>query len=54
VAPHQLRHARATEVRARYDLETARALLGHGTAAVTEGYAERDLGMVRKIMAEIG
>jgi integrase len=52
--PHQLRHTRATEVRARYDLETARALLGHGSARVTEGYAERDLGVVRRVMVEIG
>jgi integrase len=52
--PNQLRHTRATAVRARYDLETARALLGHSSKEVTETYAERDLGVVRQVMAEIG
>jgi integrase len=52
--PHQLRHTRATQVRARYGLDAARALLGHGSSQMTETYAERDLGVIRSVMGEIG
>ena len=40
--PNQLRHAKATEVRAKFGLEAAQVYLGHGSANVTEIYAERD------------
>ncbi len=40
--PHQLRHNAATELRKEFKLETARIILGHHSAAVTEIYAERD------------
>lgn len=40
--PHQLRHNAATELRKEFKLETARIILGHRSAAITEVYAERD------------
>ena len=46
-APNQLRHSRATEIRAKYGLEGAQVVLGHDKADVTQIYAER-------IMREIG
>jgi integrase len=52
--PHQLRHSHATEVRKRYGLEAAQVTLGHSRAAVTEIYAERDLGLALKVAAEMG
>ena len=52
--PHQLRHSRATIIRAAYGLEAAQASLGHGTADVTQIYAERNLGLARRIAADIG
>jgi integrase len=42
-APNQLRHAAATEVRAKFGLEQAQVILGHAHARITEVYAERDL-----------
>ena len=41
--PNQLRHTRATEVRAAHGLEAAQMVLGHSNAKVTEIYAERNL-----------
>jgi integrase len=52
--PNQLRHTAATAIRAKSDLETARTVLGHSTAATTEIYAERDLETARKVMARVG
>jgi integrase len=53
-APNQLRHTHATEVRRRFGLEAAQVALGHSQAAVTQIYAERDLGLAVKVAAEIG
>ena len=52
--PNQLRHARATALRREYGLETARAVLGHTSASVTETYAELDLGLAAKAMHQSG
>ena len=52
--PHQLRHNYATRVRKEYGIETARILLGHRSAIVTEIYAEVDRTKARKIVAKIG
>jgi integrase len=52
--PHQLRHTRATELRRMYGLETARAVLGQKSGAITEIYAEVDAATVEKVMAECG
>ncbi len=52
--PHQLRHNAATWLRREFGLETARVVLGHATADVTEGYAEADLGKAADAMGRAG
>lgn len=52
--PHQLRHNTATMIAKRYDDETARAVLGHGSVKVTEGYIARDRSAASKVMQEVG
>lgn len=52
--PHQLRHLAATELRALYGTEAARAILGHSSLKTTEVYAEADEQVTIKIMGEIG
>jgi integrase len=51
---NQLRHAGATTIRARADLDTARATLGHSDAATTSDYAEQDWSKVVALALEIG
>jgi integrase len=41
--PHQLRHAKATEIRRESGIDAVRAVLGHRSPKVTEVYAEIDL-----------
>jgi integrase len=53
-APNQLRHSAATKLRKQFGIEGAQVVLGHSTAAVTEVYAERDLGKAAEIMARVG
>jgi integrase len=52
--PNQLRHAAATRIRKKYDLEAAQVVLGHAKADVTQVYAERDQNRAMEIAAEIG
>ena len=52
--PHQLRHARATELRRKYGIETARIILGHRSIAITDVYAELDIARARDVMRDIG
>ena len=52
--PHQLRHLAATELRALYGTEAARAILGHSSLKTTEVYAEADEQVALKIMGQIG
>jgi integrase len=52
--PNQLRHTCATEVRARFGLEAAQALLGHSHADVTQIYAERDTSKAIEVARKIG
>ena len=52
--PHRLRHAKATEIRRRFDVEAAQVILGHSKPDTTVIYAERNLDRARAIMAEIG
>ena len=40
--PNQLRHARATEIRKQYGIESASSVLGHSQLSTTEIYAEQD------------
>ena len=49
-----LRHSAATEIRARFGLEAAQAVLGHAKADVTQIYAERDLNRAVEVMREVG
>ena len=52
--PQQLRHTKATEVRARFGLEAAQVFLGHGSADVTQIYAERDLLLGQEVARAVG
>jgi integrase len=52
--PHQLRHTKATEIRREAGLDAARAVLGHRTPAVTEVYAEVDMGKAAEVMGRLG
>jgi integrase len=52
--PHRLRHAAATEIRRRFGLEAAQAVLGHAALGVTQVYAEKDMEAAKRIMAKIG
>jgi integrase len=52
--PHQLRHTRATEIRAAFGLEAAQAVLGHADLRVTQVYAERDAEAARRVAAQLG
>lgn len=52
--PHQLRHNAATRLRKEFGLDTARAVLGHSSTAVTEVYAELDRGKAAEAMRIIG
>ena len=53
-SPNRLRHATATEIRRRYGLEPAQAVLGHASADVTQIYAERDRETAKSVMREVG
>ena len=52
--PLQLRHAAGTEIRRRFGLERAQAVLGHRELGVTQVYAEVDRDAARAVMAEVG
>jgi integrase len=53
-APNQLRHARATEIRSKYDLEHASSVLGHSDLFITQVYAERDQERALRVAREVG
>jgi site-specific recombinase XerC len=46
--PNQLRHAGATDVRARDGIEAAQQVLGHANVRTTEIYAEPDLKLAEQ------
>ncbi len=52
--PHQLRHTKASEVRAAYGLEGAQVIMGHARADVTQVYAERNLRLALEIARQTG
>ncbi len=52
--PHQLRHAKATEIRRAYDLDVARVVLGHRSPQITELYAEIDTSKAAAVMERLG
>lgn len=51
---NQLRHSLATDIRSKYGLEAAAAVLGHAKMDVTEIYAEKDLARAAEIMQLMG
>lgn len=53
-SPNQLRHAAATEIRAKFGLEAAQVVLGHTKASTTEIYAERDLRLAVEVAKKLG
>ena len=52
--PNQLRHTKATEVRTKFGLEAAQVFLGHGSADVTQIYAERDFLLAERVARAVG
>ncbi len=52
--PHQLRHNAATNIRREFGIETARVILGHKSALVTEIYAEQDHAKAQDVIRRIG
>ena len=52
--PHQLRHNAATFLRKEFGLETARIILGHRSAAITEVYAELDQQKALDAIVRVG
>ncbi len=52
--PHQLRHNSGTRLRREFGIETARTVLGHTSAAMTELYAEADAAKAREAAAKLG
>ena len=52
--PNQLRHAAGTEVREKFGLEYAQAVLGHANAKTTEIYARVSFEKAAKVAREIG
>ncbi|MFM7096262.1 MAG: tyrosine-type recombinase/integrase [Gemmataceae bacterium] len=52
--PNQLRHMAATRFRSLFGIEDAKILMGHGSIATTEIYAEQDSMRSIRIVREIG
>lgn len=52
--PNRLRHTAATEIRKRFGLEAAQAVLGHATMTITEVYAEKNVALAVQVAAAIG
>jgi integrase len=52
--PNQLRHAGGTEVRNKFGLDCAQAVLGHSSAKMTEIYAKVSLEKAEKAARELG
>jgi integrase len=52
--PHALRHSAATEIRGRYGLEAAQAVLGHSELWTTQIFREKNLAVAREVMLAIG
>jgi integrase len=53
-SPNRLRHSAATEVRSKFGLDAASALLGHSDLAITTTYAELDAQKAAAVAAAIG
>jgi integrase len=53
-SPHQLRHSMATRIRREFDIEAAKAVLGHSATNVTGIYAEVDHRRAVEVAKRIG
>jgi integrase len=53
-SPNQLRHLRAGEVKQRFGIEAASAVLGHANIRTTEIYADRKLKIAADVARQIG
>lgn len=53
-SPVMLRHNAATDIRKRFDVETASVILGHTDLHTISVYAEKDRALARRVMAEVG
>jgi len=53
-SPNQLRHSAGTEIRDKYGLEYAQAVLGHSNAKTTEIYAAVNFEKAARVAREIG
>jgi integrase len=53
-SPNRLRHSRGTEVRSRFGLDAAAAILGHSEVGVTQVYAEQDRQKAIEVARRIG
>jgi integrase len=53
-SPNQLRHSRATELRAVAGLDVTKTVLGHSKVETTLLYAEKDLASAMELVARIG
>ncbi|MGO9468813.1 MAG: tyrosine-type recombinase/integrase, partial [Isosphaeraceae bacterium] len=53
-SPNQLRHAAATEIRAKYGIEGAQVILGHSQVTTSQIYAEVNVERGREIAKLVG
>jgi integrase len=53
-SPNQLRHACASEIRAKFGLDEARTVLGHSTTDMTEHYAKVDGKKAAEVARQLG
>jgi len=53
-SPHQIRHAKGQQVREKYGIEAAQAVLGHESLDATEIYSSRRLKLAAKVARETG
>jgi integrase len=53
-SPHQLRHTAATRIRREFDIDAAKAVLGHSATNMTGRYAEIDHGRAVQVAKMIG
>jgi integrase len=51
---HQLRHTAATQIRKDFGLEASQAVLGHASVDATQIYAEKNTGIAKRVMQEVG
>jgi site-specific recombinase XerC len=52
--PHQLCHNAATFLRKEFEIDTARIILGHRSAVITEVYAEMDQQNAMEAVVRVG